>query len=231
MPPSLVAGLGLADSLSAPASVCASFGHSGPPSFEGDCIDNKTPADNDTGSKLDPQETGLKKPLGHLAGFLSRKRPLGRSDVPEQKVTALLPWFKKGTPQNRLNSRPSLDTGGGKHLEGTTKEKEGPGGDQAGVALAQPRPLPAPHSIPSKQRVLILFSGPAERDDGLAAILQKSGHGVDQVDLVSGTDLLDDYTFRLIFDQVKAGKWSYIWAAPPCSTFSRLRNHPGGQLR
>ena len=72
-----------------------------------------------------------------------------------------------------------------------------------------------------------MFSGPTDREDGMAAALKTYGHEVHQVELTEGTDLLDDHTYQKITEKAIAGEWSYVWAAPPCSTFSRLRNHPG----
>ena len=81
---------------------------------------------------------------------------------------------------------------------------------------------------PASRRVLILFSGPYDRPDGLAAFLRRRGLEVDLVD--SGIDgggeahdILNDALFVDIYDKVRAGTYFAIFAAPPCSTYSVAR--------
>ena len=78
------------------------------------------------------------------------------------------------------------------------------------------------------RRVLILFSGPYRRPDGLAAFLQRAGFDVTMVDndRASGNaqhDLLDEAFYTQLLDQVAQGAFFAIFAAPPCSTFSISR--------
>ena len=79
------------------------------------------------------------------------------------------------------------------------------------------------------RRILILFSGPYRRPDGLAAFLQQRGFEVDQVDSDAehggGEDhsILNDAFFSSLYDGIRAGKYLAIFSAPPCSTYSVAR--------
>ena len=83
-------------------------------------------------------------------------------------------------------------------------------------------------TAPASRRVLILFSGPYDRPDGLAAFLRRRGLDVDLVDSsIDGGgeehDILNDAFFVNIYDKVRAGTYFAIFAAPPCSTYSVAR--------
>ena len=95
------------------------------------------------------------------------------------------------------------------------------------VQLDRPVSGPSPQNA-SNLRVLHLFAGPPGREDGLAAELQKLGISCYDVDVLSGTDLLDAVVWNRIMHDVKAGKYDFVFAGPPCNTFSRARNNPGG---
>ena len=77
--------------------------------------------------------------------------------------------------------------------------------------------------------VLLLFSGPKRRPDGLAAFLNQLGYSCELVDNdpVDGggarEDLLDDSVYETLLERVKNGEFLAIIAAPPCSTFSISR--------
>ena len=77
--------------------------------------------------------------------------------------------------------------------------------------------------------VLLLFSGPKRRPDGLAAFLNQLGYTCELVDNdpVSGggarEDILDDEFYHRLLERAKAGEFLAIIAAPPCSTFSISR--------
>ena len=77
--------------------------------------------------------------------------------------------------------------------------------------------------------VLLLFSGPKNRPDGLATFLHKLGYACELIDNdpVEGggarEDLLDDAIYHALLERVKAGEFLAIIAAPPCSTFSVSR--------
>ena len=78
-------------------------------------------------------------------------------------------------------------------------------------------------------RVLLLFSGPYRRPDGLAAILTAKGFEVDQIDsdkLDGGGDshnLLNDVFFTELHTKLRNGYYTAVFAAPPCSTYSIAR--------
>ena len=81
----------------------------------------------------------------------------------------------------------------------------------------------------SPKRVLLLFSGPYRRPDGLAALLTAKGFEVDQVDsdkLNGGGDndnLLNDVVFTELHTKLRNGYYTAVFAAPPCSTYSIAR--------
>jgi len=87
------------------------------------------------------------------------------------------------------------------------------------------------------RRVLILFSGPYARPDGLVAFLQCLGLEVVPVDNDSSGgdnahDLLRNDFYSNLLRRAQRGEFLVIWAAPPCSTFSICRflptRTPGG---
>ena len=87
------------------------------------------------------------------------------------------------------------------------------------------------------RRVLILFSGPYTRPDGLVAFLQRLGLEVVPVDNDSSEgdkahDLLRNEFYSDLLRRALRGEFLVIWAAPPCSTFSICKflptRTPGG---
>ena len=79
-------------------------------------------------------------------------------------------------------------------------------------------------------RVLVLFSGPYARQDGLAAFLEARGYEVTQVDNDSShgsadDDFLNDAFFERLLRRVESGYYCCVFAAPPCSTFSVSRHY------
>ena len=87
------------------------------------------------------------------------------------------------------------------------------------------------------RRVLILFSGPYARPDGLVAFLQRLGLEVVPVDNDSSGgdkthDLLRNEFYSDLLRRAQRGEFLVIWAALPCSTFSICRflptRTPGG---
>ena len=83
------------------------------------------------------------------------------------------------------------------------------------------------------RKVLILFSGPYRRPDGLAAFLTKLGLEVEMVDNDPehgggpSADLTLDGVFEGLRLRVSQGEFGAIFAAPPCSTFSVARFFKG----
>ena len=81
---------------------------------------------------------------------------------------------------------------------------------------------------PLSRRVLLLFSGPYDRPDGLAAFLRRRGIDVDLIDSgIEGGggehDILNDALFIKLHDKIRAGHYYAVFAAPPCSTYSVAR--------
>ena len=81
----------------------------------------------------------------------------------------------------------------------------------------------------SSRSILLLFSGPHQRPDGLAAFLAKLGFSTVMVDSDPDhgggkkEDILEDSVFEKLLKRVKAAEFLAIIAAPPCSTFSISR--------
>ena len=100
------------------------------------------------------------------------------------------------------------------------------------------------------RKILVLFSGPYDRPDGLKAFLADLGMEAVMVDNdaerggSAQDDLMDDAFFRDILRRAQDGEFAATIAAPPCSTFSvarffqkegqtgpppvRTRTHPNG---
>ena len=87
------------------------------------------------------------------------------------------------------------------------------------------------------RRVLILFSGPYARPDGLVAFLQRLGLEVVPVDNDpnggdKAHDILRNDFYSNLLHRAQRGEFLVIWAAPPCGTFSICRflptRTPGG---
>ena len=77
--------------------------------------------------------------------------------------------------------------------------------------------------------VLILFSGPYDRDDGLGPMLTRLGYNTTLVDNdadnggIAEHDLLDDKFYFNLLKAATCGEFGAVVAAPPCSTFSVAR--------
>jgi len=77
--------------------------------------------------------------------------------------------------------------------------------------------------------VLILFSGPKRRPDGLAVFLHRLGYTTVMVDNDPGDkaetreDLLSDEVYANLLNRARGGEFLAIIAAPPCNTFSIAR--------
>jgi len=96
------------------------------------------------------------------------------------------------------------------------------------------------NSARASRHVLLLFSGPYERPDGLAVFLRRLGFTVTCVDNDtsngggSDDDIQNDAFYHSLLVRATAGEFLAIVAAPPCSTFSISRfihsdsSHDGG---
>ena len=88
---------------------------------------------------------------------------------------------------------------------------------------------------PLPRRVLVLFSGPYARPDGLTAFLRARGIEVDQYDCDAkhggGDDanILNDAFFTSLFNLLRNGHYAAVFTAPPCSTYSVARHFPANR--
>ena len=88
---------------------------------------------------------------------------------------------------------------------------------------------------PLPRRVLVLFSGPYARPDGLTAFLRGKGIEVDQYDCDAkhggGDDanILNDAFFTSLFNLLRNGHYAAVFTAPPCSTYSVARHFPANR--
>ena len=82
----------------------------------------------------------------------------------------------------------------------------------------------------TKGRILLLCEGPAERDASLHNLLRAADFENGDYDIVNGParDLADNAVFEPIIPAVLAGEYAGSLASPDCSTFSKVRNMPGG---
>lgn len=88
-----------------------------------------------------------------------------------------------------------------------------------------------PRAARASRHVLLLFSGPYDRPDGLAIFLRRLGLEVTMVDNdgLKGDgrdDLSSDAFYQRLLERATAGEFLAVIAAPPCSTFSISRFMP-----
>ena len=83
-----------------------------------------------------------------------------------------------------------------------------------------------------RHKVLVLFSGPYDRQDGIQEQLRRFGSEVVMIDNDEKNggdathDLLNEAFYAELLRRVKSGEFSAVIAAPPCSTFSIARFFP-----
>ena len=81
-------------------------------------------------------------------------------------------------------------------------------------------------------KVLLLFSGPHQRPDNLAAFLEQANVQTTQVDIVNqhlkDQNLLDDAVWSRIRRDLLDGEYAAVFASPPCRTFSEVRHEQPG---
>ena len=160
----------------------------------------------------------------------------------------LMPWRPKG--DRRIGSPlPSAPPEGSDSLDATVR---GVATTAPGVATIPPtdaaprvprgllpESLPLAYDLATKgdnaiarasHKVLLLFSGPYNRPDGLAAYLNAAGLETVLLDNdpVTGAgaagDICADDVYNALLKRVLAGEFFCIFAAPPCSTFSVSRH-------
>ena len=87
-------------------------------------------------------------------------------------------------------------------------------------------------SAPLLFRVLLLCSGPTTRTDSLAKLLKQKGIQATEVDIenvdMSDQNMLDDAVWQRIKDDITAGRYHFLFASPPCRTFSEARAEQPG---
>ena len=85
------------------------------------------------------------------------------------------------------------------------------------------------------KRVLLMFSGEANRPGSLGAIIRSLGHECLEIDTLNGAwhDLLNTTLKNAILRSVATGHWDAVFMGTPCNTFSVARMNEGGaaQLR
>eukprot|EP00965_Chrysotila_dentata_P122409 4045758-Pleurochrysis_carterae.AAC.1 len=103
-----------------------------------------------------------------------------------------------------------------------------------------PRDVPdKPQPARLSRTVLLLFSGPFKRPDGISAFLQQAGLEVEMIDNHpehgggEKHNLLLDSVYASLLEKCSSGHYAAIVASPPCSTFSvsrffAARNAPDG---
>ena len=148
----------------------------------------------------------------------------------------LMPWREKGdqrvgpvvaiaAPQDYSEDPPKLSSQPSTQHEGESMASSTPESLAEAFDQSQRRAPSARRS----NRVLILFSGPYNRPDGLAVFLKKMGMECDLVDSDPENggdathDILSDSFFHELQTKVSSGHYCCIFAAPPCSTFSVSR--------
>ena len=106
--------------------------------------------------------------------------------------------------------------------------------DDSGPPRRRPQRRPPEATGPAAdkpRRVLLLYSGPADRKDGLPNYLRLLGCQVDAVDVINEGEhqnLLDETAWAFWMAKIRQGEYSVVFGAPPRETFSRARNYPGG---
>ena len=74
-----------------------------------------------------------------------------------------------------------------------------------------------------KAKILLLFSGPSRRPDGIDVFLNRLGYECVLFDMLQGDDVLNDDTYDQLKARIKSGEFFAVLAAPPCSTVSISR--------
>ena len=72
-------------------------------------------------------------------------------------------------------------------------------------------------------RLLHLFSGPADRDDGIEKLAMARGWHCESFDIVDGKDLSSDMVWCGLMKRVAAGEFDFAWTGTPCNTYSTAR--------
>ena len=96
---------------------------------------------------------------------------------------------------------------------------------------------PKPQGSATHRWALHLFSGPTDRPDGIKECLRPRGWLCDDWDIVNARilqedvaahDLASDAVWEFIKEETDKRVYSFIWAGPPCETWSKARTGPPG---
>ena len=144
----------------------------------------------------------------------------------DQRVGEPMPALPPATVESDLHST------GPPHVapEGPTAQVERPPADTPAEAFDRATQSDSATARRSR-KVLLLFSGPYARFDGLSAFLNQLGLEVECIDNdpASGGgaegDILNDDVHNRLLQRVIKGEFFAIFAAPPCSTFSVSRHY------
>ena len=87
-----------------------------------------------------------------------------------------------------------------------------------------------PAVVKTAGNILLLFSGPRSHRGNLTEQLANCGFVVNDYDIANGEqfDLTDDAIWYPLYRSISAGEYQAVFSSPPCGTFSRVRNVPGG---
>ena len=152
----------------------------------------------------------------------------------------LMPWRAKG--EQRVGVAPphrALPDGQPPGLPVAPPTVSKPKVATSSLAEAYDQVVKSPAATARASRtVLLLFSGPKRRPDGLAAFLLRLGYDavlVDNDPVLGGgarEDILHDRVYQSLMARVRAGEFLAIIAAPPCGTFSisRFVTPKGGKV-
>ena len=153
------------------------------------------------------------------------------SDLPAQfaaSARSLSTWRVKLHPTLSLATaaRHCTQLHAAGQLRALSDEERGEGVAASAFCTSASQPL---YPAATARRVLVLFSGPYERADGLGQHLSESGFEVtladnDPVHGDASHDILDDAFFQHQLHLVNWGYYFAVFAAPPCSTYSVSRH-------
>ena len=81
------------------------------------------------------------------------------------------------------------------------------------------------------EKILLMCAGPDDREQSITKLLKHAGYGVRNYDIANGpdvNDLADTAVFDQIMHDIDAGDYVGGFASPPCNTYTKARNKPGG---
>ena len=75
-----------------------------------------------------------------------------------------------------------------------------------------------------------MFSGPDRQDEGFDAFASTFGFEVEMWDILrdKSLDLVDERNLQTLLSRIEAKEFAAVLMSPPCSTFCRAMDLPGG---